>query len=481
MADIPSPLTWGTVTGNFGALNADSTDPGDVPDLDPVTGTVTLVPRIQLLKVYAATPLIAVAKTVTCTIQNGVLYGPDNNPGVQVVATDSPGIEPYPLQWEVRIAIEGAAVQPAPMVIDVPGGQTVNLVSIVPSNPSPPYVTVVSEQTKLDAVAASLSAQSAASSAVSAKDTAVASALSANSAATSAINAKTAAESARVGADGSASAALSSAQDALTQKNQAVTAKNEAVSARNAAQAAVTAAQGYATAASQSAQDAQDIVDSVNISIDTETAGHIADTSSATRKALDLVYARNVLSSARPPHKAGQSIFETDTQRSWISDGTDWWYQGGGLPIVGKLISTSTLLGWNATTGLVYDMSISAAAGDWNSDYFEFVDGANATTGDRIRIKKKGKYLISGLCTVDGNATAFRFSSILFYSTTSPFVSRSKVENGANVAAGWSKFPVMSQQVVLAAGSEIGLQVAIQNSSGTFNLLDREIVVQLVA
>lgn len=155
MADIPSPLTWGTVRGNFGALNADSSDPGPVPDLDTVQGSVTLTPRLALVRILnPANPMIAIAKTVTCAITNGVLIGPDGLPDVRVVATDSPGFEPAPLQWDVRINIVGATLQPSPMTINVPGGGVVDLALVIPSPPVAPIITVVSEETKFAAEAA---------------------------------------------------------------------------------------------------------------------------------------------------------------------------------------------------------------------------------------------------------------------------------------------------------------------------------------
>lgn len=234
MADIPSEMTWGRIRGNFGALNADSADAGLVPDLDPVQGTVTLTPRLALVKILSI-PMIAVAKTVVCRIVDGKMIGPDGTNEVRVVASDSPGIEPYPLQWDVRINIVGATQQPAPMIIDVPSGGVVDLALIVPSPPAIPVVEVVTEETKLEAQAARDQAVAAAATAIGiedvvvvARDEAVSARGTAVAAASTATQAKTAAET----ASSAAVAANTDAQAANTQVQQArVTTLSAAASA----------------------------------------------------------------------------------------------------------------------------------------------------------------------------------------------------------------------------------------------------------
>lgn len=261
MADIPSPLTWGTIVGNFGALNADSSDAGLVPDLDPVGGQVTITPRVPLVKILdPAVPMIAVNKTISCTIVNGVLIGPDGSPGVRVVATDSPGIEPYPLQWDVRITITGATSQPPPMTINVPGGQTVNLAVVIPTAPSPPIVTVVSEQTKLDAIAARNAAQLAETNAETAETGAKAAQTAAETARSQAQTAKTDAESARTGAQ-------TARTGAETARTQAQTAETNAKAAQTAAETASGQAQGYAQDASESVTEIGSLVENIELAV----------------------------------------------------------------------------------------------------------------------------------------------------------------------------------------------------------------------
>jgi len=253
VADIPSPLTWGTIVGNFGALNADTNDPGQVPDLDLVGGQVTITPRLPLVKILdTAVPMIAINKTIQCTIVNGVLIGPDGQPGVRVVASDSPGIEPFPLQWEVRITINGATTQPAPMVINVPGGQIVNLAVVIPVSPAPPTVTVVSEQSKMDAIAARNAAQLAETNAETAETNAKASE-------TASKNAQTAAETARTGAQTAQTAAETARTQAQTARTDAQTARTGAQTAETNAKAAQTAAEAAKTSSEQARDTSQAI------------------------------------------------------------------------------------------------------------------------------------------------------------------------------------------------------------------------------
>lgn len=349
-------MTWGTITGNFGALNADSNDPGQAPDLEPVSGSVTITPRLPLVKILdLTTPLIAINKTIVCQILNGVLVGPDGNPGVRVVATNSPGIEPFPLQWDVRIMITGATTQPSPMTIDVPGGGTVNLATIVPSPPAVPVVTVVSEQTKIDAMAARNEAQAAATSAntantnaQSAKTAAETARNAANTANTNAQAANTAAQSAKTGAETAAAAAetsrlgsVSSASAAATSVTAAQTARTGAETARTQAQTSATnasnsatAAASSATAASTSATNAANSAASAAAPTDTQMQTLVNNASSLTRVALDKFYNARGLSTARPAAGVrydGMLYYETDKDRyiGWDATNNRWIFVGG--------------------------------------------------------------------------------------------------------------------------------------------------------
>lgn len=159
MPDIPSPLTSGKIVGNFNILSADSDDAGSEPDLLPVQGTATVALHVSPVQVLGDTyTTISVNTPINCTIVDGVLTGPDGEPGVIVIASDSPGISPSPIQWDVRVNIVGANPQPAPITVTVPTGETVDLATIVPNSYVGSVVTVVSHE---DAVAAQEAAQQA--------------------------------------------------------------------------------------------------------------------------------------------------------------------------------------------------------------------------------------------------------------------------------------------------------------------------------
>lgn len=267
MADIPSPMTWGTIRGNFGAMNADGPDAGLAPDLEPVQGTVTLTPRLPLVKIYSI-PMIAVAKTIQCRIIDGRLIGPDNNPDVRVVASDSPGIEPSPLQWDVRINILGATQQPAPMTINVPSGGVVDLALVVPSPPAVPVVTVVTEETKVQAM--------------SARDQAVSSATAAKSSEITTISARNTAVSARDTSVTASAAAVAANTQAQVAK---VTAVSSAASAASDAARAEIARKGAEDAAGTGAEGFYDQT----------VAGFVEDENSLTYEAINSTFGKSSL------------------------------------------------------------------------------------------------------------------------------------------------------------------------------------------
>lgn len=242
MADIPYPMTWGTIKGSFGAITADSSDAGLVPDLETVQGSVTITPRIPLVKIYdPEDPMIAIAKVIQCRIIEGKLIGPDGMAEVRVVASDSPGIEPTPLQYDVRMTITGATQQPAPITIDVPTGGVVDLALVVPANPTVPIVTVVSEETKVAAMAAAREAKDAAIDASNSNS-------AANAARIEAVDAKNSATASSSDAQAARNTAVSSAQDAfasmINSQNAATASIQAQIIAEQARDEAVEAADG---------------------------------------------------------------------------------------------------------------------------------------------------------------------------------------------------------------------------------------------
>lgn len=151
MANIPSPLTYGTLVAFFIKPYADSADAGSEPDLLPVTGSIILTPVVGLMRGAASSPkFIALSVPIECPIIDGYLCSPGSttsdivNQGVRVIATDSAGLNPSPVQYIVSFNLDDVPNQPPALTIDIPAGTTTDLSTVIPSE-TPGVVTVVSE------------------------------------------------------------------------------------------------------------------------------------------------------------------------------------------------------------------------------------------------------------------------------------------------------------------------------------------------
>lgn len=160
MADLPLPLTYGTVTGFAGFPLADSSDPGDRPDWETASGTVTFKPDVNVMRLSPTgePTRFALAKLIVCRLVNGALVAPDGATTVRLLATNSPGLNPVTFNWIATIAVQGAAINPPPLLFQLPSGTTVNLADIVSLSPQTNVVEVVTEQTRIAAQAAAAAA-----------------------------------------------------------------------------------------------------------------------------------------------------------------------------------------------------------------------------------------------------------------------------------------------------------------------------------
>jgi hypothetical protein len=141
MADIPAPLTYGTVTGHFISILADTADVGNYPDILGITGSVTITPTI---KSFHISGYLVAYETITATIVGGELRAPDGITPLRILATDSPGLSPSPFQYVARFALNNVTVQPPPVTFSLPGGSTVDLSSLISSaDPVTPVQTVM--------------------------------------------------------------------------------------------------------------------------------------------------------------------------------------------------------------------------------------------------------------------------------------------------------------------------------------------------
>lgn len=136
---LPTNISYGTVVGQFLASIADGNDPDKLPEGVAMSGTVIFIASAQYVLDYSATPNpVTVVKTpITCPLDsNGYLCGPyvstesPLSPGVQLVATDDPDLQPVGWTWTVMYNLTdplGNRVNMPTQSINVPTGGTVDL------------------------------------------------------------------------------------------------------------------------------------------------------------------------------------------------------------------------------------------------------------------------------------------------------------------------------------------------------------------
>ena len=166
MADVPAQVNYGRVVARLVSFRADGPDAGQVPDEIPLSGTVTLTPTVDRMRWPQTTPpRIAVIERIVCPVIGGDLYTPGTEPGslpatgVWVVATVQPDAEPDRVQWTASFKLDGVAQNPSNVRFEVPDGGTVDLAVVVPADPGPGTVTVVSSEDRIRAEAAATAAE----------------------------------------------------------------------------------------------------------------------------------------------------------------------------------------------------------------------------------------------------------------------------------------------------------------------------------
>ena len=172
MADIPSVVKYGKVTGYFTGYAADGSDAGEVPDEIPLTGSVTLEPLVRVTRWPTATPKrMAIAQTIEARVIAGVLCSPAGEPGVFLIATDQPAGQPSLIQWRATFKLNNVPQQPFPVVFNVPEwnpadtSTAVDLAMVASVTPEPPVIAVVTQADSEAAAAAAAAAQAAAADA----------------------------------------------------------------------------------------------------------------------------------------------------------------------------------------------------------------------------------------------------------------------------------------------------------------------------
>lgn len=236
MTLIPYPqgLGYGRVTGTLVDGLQDGSDADKAPDLDGATGlTVIFRPTAPIIRFKGNPALTVVPRTVKVKVgADGVLRGEDGTPGVVLLATDGPLIDPSEWVWEVEITGR-RDLDLAPFYMALPKDTTVDLSQAAPVDAQPGIVKIVDagELVRLQAETSKITSQI----------------IQARDAAAQAVQARTAAETAN-------NQATQARTDALTAKSGADQAKGAAESARTQAVQAASEAKAKAEQAKTDAQ-----------------------------------------------------------------------------------------------------------------------------------------------------------------------------------------------------------------------------------
>ena len=135
---MPSGVQYGRVTGRLIRAVLDGSDGDESPDGAPIPGaTVTFRARVRHAKKASAEPPVTIFldPVVAATDENGVLVTRPGQPGVWLVATDDPGMDPVIGSYTVTVA--APTITSLTWGIVVPSGGTVDLATAVPVPSAP--------------------------------------------------------------------------------------------------------------------------------------------------------------------------------------------------------------------------------------------------------------------------------------------------------------------------------------------------------
>ena len=135
---MPSGVQYGRVTGRLIRAVLDGSDGDESPDGAPIPGaTVTFRARVRHAKKASAEPPVTIFldPVVAATDENGVLVTRPGQPGVWLVATDDPGMDPAIGSYTVTVA--APTIKSLSWDIVVPSGGTVDLATAAPVPSAP--------------------------------------------------------------------------------------------------------------------------------------------------------------------------------------------------------------------------------------------------------------------------------------------------------------------------------------------------------
>jgi hypothetical protein len=138
MANIPSNLSYGTVTGRFILAYGDSNDSGAEPDAIPAAGAVYFTASPIFIKDVTASPaaVTILPAVVEATLDSeGYICGYGTTRGVNLIATDDPQGNPVDWTWSVEFRLtdqDGTPVALPGFSFELPSGETVDLTVLSP-------------------------------------------------------------------------------------------------------------------------------------------------------------------------------------------------------------------------------------------------------------------------------------------------------------------------------------------------------------
>ena len=152
MGVLPANVGSGYVTGRLIQAVLDGSDPDDKPDGIPIAGAkITFKPSVDMVVNRTVSPPVMIATTtgVCTTDDDGVLVDPMGQPGVWLVASDDPDLDPT--GWTYTVQVSAPNFPSRAWSITVPEGSTQDLATAVPV-PSNPGTAVAAWQAAVDAV-----------------------------------------------------------------------------------------------------------------------------------------------------------------------------------------------------------------------------------------------------------------------------------------------------------------------------------------
>lgn len=137
--DLPSNVSYGTVTGRFLLAYADGVDANLNPDGAAAKGSIFFTPSPSSLRNLEAepAPVTILPSIVECVLDaDGYLLGSDGTPGVRLIATDDPSNNPVQWTWRVDFKLTDQNDVPIRGIkrfsFELPSDTTVDLAALTP-------------------------------------------------------------------------------------------------------------------------------------------------------------------------------------------------------------------------------------------------------------------------------------------------------------------------------------------------------------